>query len=61
MGRKLFAELEQYAKSKNCKYIQLDTFEFQAKPFYEKLGFKCIGTIKEWIKGYDWHFMRKVL
>ncbi|MBN9542885.1 MAG: GNAT family N-acetyltransferase [Alphaproteobacteria bacterium] len=59
VGTQLMTVLEEYAKQKSCKYIQLDTFEFQAKPFYEKLGFKCIGTIPKWIKNYDCHFMRK--
>lgn len=60
-GKKLFQKLDEYARQKHCKYIQLDTFDFQAKPFYEKMGFECIGTIPKWVEGYDCHFMRKTL
>jgi len=61
LGTQLFQQLDIYARSKGCQYIQLDTFDFQARPFYEKLGFACIGTIPKWIEGRDCHFMRKKL
>ncbi|KIE04940.1 putative GCN5-related N-acetyltransferase [Candidatus Jidaibacter acanthamoeba] len=61
LGTKLFNELDKFAKSKGSRYILLETFEFQAKPFYEKIGYECIGTVKRLIEGYDCHFMRKEL
>lgn len=61
LGRKLILKLEELCRVKGCSYIQLDTFDFQARPFYEKLGFKCIGTIHKWVEGRDCHFMRKTL
>lgn len=60
-GKKIFQKLDEYAHLKRCKYIQLDTFDFQAKPFYEKMGFECMGTIPKWVEGHDCHFMRKTL
>ncbi|WP_337589150.1 hypothetical protein [Legionella shakespearei] len=54
-------KLEQFSKMKGCLYIQLDTFDFQARPFYEKLGFECVGTISKWVDDRDCHFMRKIL
>ena len=61
MGRKLFKRLEEYCRSKGCRVIQLDTFDFQAPLFYEKMGFEYIGTVSEWTCGHDCHFMRKLL
>lgn len=61
LGRKLILKLEEFSKIKGCRYIQLDTFDFQARPFYEKLGFKCIGTVSKWVEDRDCHFMRKTL
>lgn len=61
LGTKLFKELEKFAKSKNCTFIQLATFDFQARPFYEKIGFECLGIIPKWLEGRDCAFMRKVL
>jgi GNAT superfamily N-acetyltransferase len=61
IGRKLLEKIEEFARSKGSRFILLNTYEFQAKPFYEKIGYKCIGTIPKWIEGYDCHFMRKEL
>ncbi|CEK11812.1 GNAT family N-acetyltransferase [Legionella hackeliae] len=61
LGRKLILKLEEFIKTKGCRYIQLDTFDFQARPFYEKLGFECIGTISKWVEDRDCHFMRKII
>ncbi|CAM2861519.1 GNAT family N-acetyltransferase [Legionella worsleiensis] len=61
LGSKLMMKLEEFSKAKECRFIQLDTFDFQARPFYEKLGFECVGTIPRWIEGQDFHFMRKAI
>ena len=44
LGSKIIEQVTQYAKTKNCKYIVLYTMEFQARPFYEKQGFKVVTT-----------------
>ena len=61
IGKKLVLKLEEFSKSKGCLYIQLDTFDFQARPFYEKMGFKCVGTVSKWVEERDCYFMRKTL
>jgi GNAT superfamily N-acetyltransferase len=38
-GSEMLARLEQVAREKGCRYILLDTLDFQAKPFYEKHGY----------------------
>jgi GNAT superfamily N-acetyltransferase len=61
IGTQLFAEAEKVAKRKNCSYVQLYTWAYQAVGFYEKLGFECVGTIPFWIEDYDAVFFRKRL
>ncbi len=61
IGTGLFKVLEKFAYEHHFQFIQLDTFDFQARPFYEKLGFQCVGTIPKWLDGRDCHFMRKTL
>ena len=54
-------ELEKLAKSRGCEFIQLDTAEFQARGFYEKLGFQIVATLPRNFKGYATYILRKVL
>ncbi len=61
LGRKIFHHLDEFALAKNCKYIDLETLEFQAKDFYQKLGFNLIATLPNWCAGYDSYIMRKFL
>jgi GNAT superfamily N-acetyltransferase len=46
IGSKLLAEVEEFAREKKFGGVFLDTFDFQAKPFYEKNGYKLCGTIE---------------
>jgi ribosomal protein S18 acetylase RimI-like enzyme len=61
LGSKLFAQLESYARSKNCKMIQLETYDFQAKGFYDQLGYTAVATFKNVFMGHTRYFMEKVL
>lgn len=61
IGSKLLTEMETAAKARGCIFSLLDTLNFQAKPFYEKFGYKV-----EWVqKGYPKtgckYFMTKTL
>lgn len=59
IGTKLFKQLDEFTLSKKCKFIHLETMEFQAKDFYEKFGFQVISTLPNWFNGYSLHIMRK--
>lgn len=37
---------ESFAHKKGCKGMYVDTFSFQAQPFYEKSGFKFLYEIE---------------
>lgn len=59
IGRKLIIEVEKEAKNRNCRFISLDTFSFQAPEFYEKFGFKKIGIESDFPKGFEKYYYRK--
>jgi GNAT superfamily N-acetyltransferase len=42
-GTELMKLAEKQAKDNNCLIIHLDTFSFQALPFYEKLGYEIFA------------------
>lgn len=51
--------VEKEAKKRNCRFISLDTFSFQAPKFYEKLGFEQVGQETDFPKGFDKFYYRK--
>ena len=59
IGQKLILEAEKEAEKRNCRFISLDTFSFQAPEFYEKLGFVKIGTETDFPKGFEKYYYRK--
>ena len=50
LGSLLLEEVENDAKSKGAKLIHLDTFDFQAKEFYEKQGYIVFGILENFLK-----------
>jgi len=61
LGTKLIAQAETIARARNLTGIWLDTFEFQARGFYEKLGFTLFGTLPDHPRGYNRYFLQKRL
>jgi GNAT superfamily N-acetyltransferase len=60
-GTRLLAEIEAFARKHQLIGIWLDTFSFQARPFYEKLGYTVFGTIENHPIGGQRFFMEKRL
>ncbi|NWK98061.1 GNAT family N-acetyltransferase [Sphingobium lactosutens] len=58
-GTALMAQAEDIARSGGCIGIWLDTYEFQASGFYEKLGFEIFGTLGDHPVGQKRFFLRK--
>ena len=46
LGRGLMAAAEQAAAERGCVGAWLTTFSFQAKGFYEKLGYRAFGELE---------------
>lgn len=61
LGSKLLAKIEMIAKEKDCYLIHLDTFDFQAKEFYENQGYEVFGTLEDCPKGHCRYYLKKML
>ena len=60
-GRELMKRAEAYARERGCSDAFLDTFSFQARPFYEKLGYRVFGVLENYPAGHQHFFMTKRL
>ena len=61
VGKALMERAEAWARQRGLAGIWLDTFSFQARPFYEKLGFSVFGSIEDHPRGSQRFFMQKRL
>ena len=59
MGTQLIGEAEEHARACGCIGAWLDTFSFQARGFYEKLGYCVAATIPDHPIGGARHFLVK--
>jgi len=60
IGTDLLRRAEAEALARGCHSVWLDTFEFQARGFYERLGYRCFGELKNYPSGPR-YFMSKRL
>lgn len=60
-GTRVMHEVEAYARRRQCDGVFLDTFEYQALPFYKKLGYERFGTLEGYPPGYRQFYLRKTL
>ena len=60
VGRELMARAEGLARERGCHSAWLETFSFQARGFYEKLGYQEFGRL-DYPPDHHRHFMRKRL
>ncbi len=61
LGSALIREAERAAREKGCYAMTLGTFDFQARPLYEKHGFTVCGTLRDWPRGHENYSMMKRL
>jgi len=59
VGAELIHKLESYAVSQGCHSCMVDTFSFQAKPFYEKLGYQCQMALENYPISHSRYFFTK--
>ncbi len=60
-GARLLVEVENTAKEKGCYLIHLDTFDFQAKEFYEKHGYEVFGVLENCPAKHCRYYLKKNL
>lgn len=58
-GKNLMERAEEIARAHDCVGVWLNTAEFQARGFYEKLGFDVFGTLDDYPVGQKTFFLRK--
>lgn len=61
LGTRLMQAAEDQARALGCTDVSLDTFEYQARPFYEKLGYRLFGTLEGYPPGYRQYYLTKSL
>jgi len=61
VGTDLMMRAETEALTRGCHSAWLDTFEFQARGFYERLGYSCFGELSDYPDGARRYFMKKAL
>jgi ribosomal protein S18 acetylase RimI-like enzyme len=61
LGSKLMRMAEDVAREKECVGVWLDTFDFQAPGFYQKLGYSELGQIVDYPPGHKRLFFQKRL
>lgn len=59
LGRRLLARLEAVARDRGCQFAHLDTFSYQARPFYERLGYVVFGELPDYPPGHQRIFLKK--
>jgi GNAT superfamily N-acetyltransferase len=60
-GTRIMREAERYALEQGLVGIWLDTFGFQARGFYEKLGYTLFGELPDYPAGHSRYFLQKRL
>ena len=60
-GVALLGRAEREAIDRGCHGVYLDTFDFQARGFYEKLGYQVFGSIPNYPGNHSRFYLAKVL
>lgn len=61
VGSELMRRAELEARIRGCHQMWLDTYAFQARPFYERLGFSVFGQLDGPPPMFPRYFMQKRL
>lgn len=61
VGTEIMQIAEREALQRGCCGSWLDTFEFQARGFYERIGYQCFGELPNYPPGFSRFFMKKML
>ena len=59
LGRQLVTMMEKEALQRGCSAAWLDTFSYQARPFYERHGYEVVCTIPDYPQGHEHYMLTK--
>ena len=60
-GERLPATGEQAVARRSCRAVHLDTLSFQARAFYEKLGYSVFGQLADHPAGHSRYYLKNDL
>lgn len=60
-GAALVQQAESVAQERGCSHARLDTFDFQARAFYERLGYRVYGSLENFPNGHTQYHLTKRL
>ena len=60
-GQTLLAAIEERARARGCIGVYLDTYSFQARPFYERAGYVLFGELPDHPPGGAKYYLAKRL
>jgi GNAT superfamily N-acetyltransferase len=62
LGSQLLAEAERRARERGCLGARLETWEFQARPFYERHGYTVYGVLEDYPPGAtEYHLAKRLV
>ena len=61
IGKELLASAEAEATAKGCEVILLSSYDFQAPPFYQKMGYELIFKLEDFPPGHRNNYLIKRL
>ncbi len=60
IGGQLIAEAEHWGKEHGCRYLYVDTMQYQSPEFYRQAGFEVVGELPDWDShGHSKFFLMK--
>ena len=59
LGTQLLRREEAEAQEAGCSRAVLDTFEFQALPFYQRHGYSVFGVHEDYLPGSRRYYLQK--
>jgi len=60
-GKRLMESAEAYGRRRGAMAAALETYSFQARPFYEALGYELFSVLEGYPPGHAKFFLRKML
>lgn len=60
-GKSLMLEAENIARSRGCRFVLLDTLDFQARPFYQQLGYQLVFVQEDYPLCGKRYYLQKLL
>jgi len=60
-GSSLLRIMEGEAVRNGCRYAHLDTYSFEARPFYERHGYSLFAALDDYPAGFSKFFLKKRL